>query len=123
VEPSPVPRPPGLAAWRTAVQAAKPRCGAMAIMLTGGFRRGAAMVAALASGSVHVIGLGRPFATDPHLIPSLLAAGRCAGRMPPPSPSPTHPRLPPARTLTDRCVLPLVCRERSRGTCSPAANG
>ncbi len=45
------------------------------LMVTGGFRTAAAMSAAIESGAVDVIGLGRPLAVDPDF-PSLLLAGK-----------------------------------------------
>lgn len=43
------------------------------VMLTGGFRSGAGMVTALSSGNVDVVGLGRPFATEPSAVARLVA--------------------------------------------------
>jgi hypothetical protein len=57
--------------------------GDMALMLTGGFRSARAMAAALRSGSVDIIGLARPFATDHLLIPRLFGPGAW-GTIPPP---------------------------------------
>jgi hypothetical protein len=54
--------------------------GAMALMLTGGLRSAKAMAAALRSGCVDVIGLGRPFATDHLMIPSLFGPGEPLAR-------------------------------------------
>lgn len=45
------------------------------LMVTGGFRTAAAMSAAIESGAVDVIGLGRPLAVDPDF-PRLLLAGK-----------------------------------------------
>lgn len=45
------------------------------LMVTGGFRTVAGMEAALGSGSVDVVGLGRPFCVDPDF-PNALLAGR-----------------------------------------------
>jgi hypothetical protein len=44
-------------------------------MVTGGFRTAAAMSAAIESGAVDLIGLGRPLAVDPDF-PRLLLAGK-----------------------------------------------
>ncbi len=45
------------------------------LMVTGGFRTAAGMEAALQSGAVDIIGLGRPLCVDPHL-PAALLDGR-----------------------------------------------
>ncbi|MFZ5476326.1 MAG: NADH:flavin oxidoreductase/NADH oxidase family protein [Myxococcota bacterium] len=47
------------------------------LLLTGGFRTAAGMEAALASGAVDVVGLGRPFCIDP-VFPAGVLAGRVA---------------------------------------------
>ncbi|MDP2308970.1 MAG: NADH:flavin oxidoreductase/NADH oxidase family protein [Pseudomonadota bacterium] len=47
------------------------------LMVTGGFRTGAGMEAALETGAVDVVGLGRPFCIDP-TFPEGLLAGRLA---------------------------------------------
>ena len=49
----------------------------MPLMITGGFRTGAAMEAAIAEGDCDVIGLGRPLCTEPDL-PRRLLAGEAA---------------------------------------------
>ncbi len=45
---------------------------ALPLMVTGGFRTRAGITAALASGAVDVVGLARPFCTDPHAARRLL---------------------------------------------------
>lgn len=47
----------------------------MPLMVTGGFRTGAGMAAALASGAIDVIGLGRPLCTEPD-VPARLLTGQ-----------------------------------------------
>ncbi len=60
------------------------------LMVTGGFRSRAGMDAALASGALDVVGIGRPFCTDPAVAAGLLSGA--LGEAPSPDRAPHIPR-------------------------------
>jgi 2,4-dienoyl-CoA reductase-like NADH-dependent reductase (Old Yellow Enzyme family) len=62
----------------TFAERAREAAGDLPLMVTGGFRSGAAMLEALAGGATDVVGLARPVALEPDLPRALLAAPESA---------------------------------------------